>query len=181
MAVGLTTWTGLFRVQTISNTYESKCFTLAGNLRIAWELLTDASLPEIAAMKSREPMAVKMELAGRIVGDFHSAAEAKQAGEDFDREVRQGGEPADIVRVHYGVVGEELEFPQMLYALGTAPSESRRSGWSKPVLWSSMAPAALISNGKPWPERTRTAWEEVEDNHCESVKITSMGAITSTA
>jgi len=58
------------------------------------ELLTDASLPEIAAMKSREPMEVKMELAARIVADFHSA-EAKQAGEDFNREVRQGGEPAD--------------------------------------------------------------------------------------
>jgi tyrosyl-tRNA synthetase len=66
-----------------------------------WELLTDASIADIAAMKSREPMAVKMELAGRIVADFHSAAEAKQAGEDFDREVRQGGEPADIETVEY--------------------------------------------------------------------------------
>jgi len=29
-----------------------------------WELLTDASIAEIAAMKAREPMGVKMELAG---------------------------------------------------------------------------------------------------------------------
>ena len=36
-----------------------------------WELLTDLSLGEIGAMKTREPMAVKMELARRIVADFH--------------------------------------------------------------------------------------------------------------
>jgi tyrosyl-tRNA synthetase len=89
-----------------------------------WELLTDATLQEITAMKSREPMAVKMELAGRIVTDFHSEAEAKQAGEDFDREVRQGGVPADIVTVDYGVAGEEIRIPQMLHALGTASTRS---------------------------------------------------------
>jgi tyrosyl-tRNA synthetase len=88
-----------------------------------WELLTDASLAEIAAMKSRDPMEVKMELAGRIVTDFHSAAEAKQAGEDFDREVRQGGEPADIVTVDYGSV-REIRVPQMLVELGTAPTRT---------------------------------------------------------
>ena len=44
-----------------------------------WELLTDLSLPEIAALKQREPMGVKMDLAGRIVADFHSAADAAQA------------------------------------------------------------------------------------------------------
>ncbi len=85
-----------------------------------WELLTDLSLAEIASMKSREPMEVKMELASRIVADFHSAAEAKQAGEDFNREVRQGGEPADIVVVDYGKAGDQISVPQMLVALGTA-------------------------------------------------------------
>jgi tyrosyl-tRNA synthetase len=61
-----------------------------------WELLTDFSLPEIAALKTREPMSVKKELAGRIVADFHSAADARQAEEDFTREVQQGAEPADM-------------------------------------------------------------------------------------
>src|SRR4029079_17215858 len=42
-----------------------------------WELLTDVSLADIAAMKVREPMPVKMELAERIVSDFHSASEAR--------------------------------------------------------------------------------------------------------
>jgi tyrosyl-tRNA synthetase len=64
-----------------------------------WELLTDLSLPEIAALKKREPMQVKKELAGRIVADFHSAADAKQAAEDFAREVQQGAEPSDMEEV----------------------------------------------------------------------------------
>jgi tyrosyl-tRNA synthetase len=61
-----------------------------------WELLTDKSLAEIAAMKTEEPMPVKMRLARQIVTDFHSAAAADQAQADFDREVREGAAPLDI-------------------------------------------------------------------------------------
>jgi tyrosyl-tRNA synthetase len=61
-----------------------------------WELLTDVSLGEIAALKQREPMEVKIDLAGRIVADFHSQEAARHAAEDFNREVRQGAEPEDI-------------------------------------------------------------------------------------
>lgn len=84
-----------------------------------WELLTDLSLPEIAALKAREPMGVKMELAGRIVADFHSRADAAQALDDFNREVRQGAEPSDIVIVNYGSAGD-LRVPQMLHAIELA-------------------------------------------------------------
>jgi tyrosyl-tRNA synthetase len=83
-----------------------------------WELLTDLSLPEIAALKQRqEDMAVKMELAERIVADFHSMPDAKQAHEDFNREVRQGAEPSDIEVVHYGSAGD-MRVPQMLREIG---------------------------------------------------------------
>jgi tyrosyl-tRNA synthetase len=88
-----------------------------------WELLTDVSLSEIAAMKQREPMAVKMELGRRVVADFHSAAEAQQAEEDFNREVRQGGVPADIETAEYGTAGD-IRIPQMLAATGLAPTRS---------------------------------------------------------
>ena len=67
-----------------------------------WELLTDLSLQEIAALKTREPMQVKKELAGRIVADFHSAADAKQAEEDFAREVQQGAAECDRLRILSG-------------------------------------------------------------------------------
>jgi len=104
-----------------------------------WELLTDASSAEIAAMKSRERMEVKMELAARIVADFHSAEEAKQAGEDFNREVRQGGEPTDIETVEYvpttavrslydshGVIDSYsmINVPLMLHGSGLASTRS---------------------------------------------------------
>jgi tyrosyl-tRNA synthetase len=84
-----------------------------------WELLTDLPLPEIAALKAREPMGVKLELAGRIVADFHSQADAAQALDDFNREVRQGAEPSDIVIVNYGSAGD-LRVPQMLHAIELA-------------------------------------------------------------
>src|SRR5579864_4134412 len=64
-----------------------------------WELLTDKSLPEIAAMKSQEPMQVKMRLARQIVADYHTLEAGEQAQADFDREVREGQEPADIETV----------------------------------------------------------------------------------
>ena len=86
-----------------------------------WELLTDATLPEIAQMKRQEPMQVKMDLARRIVTDFHSAAEARQAEEDFNREVREGAEPTDIGEV--SMMGEK----RLATALVTATLASSRT------------------------------------------------------
>jgi tyrosyl-tRNA synthetase len=91
-----------------------------------WELLTDLPLSEIAALKQREPMQVKMELASRIVADFHSAAGAKQAQEDFNREVRQGAEPADIEQRPNPAydVGLGTHVPKLLVSTGVAPSRT---------------------------------------------------------
>lgn len=88
-----------------------------------WELLTDLPLAAINEKKQREPMSVKMELAGRMVEDFHSAADARQAQDDFNREVRQGAEPADIETVEYGAPGD-IRMPQMLLGTGLAPTRS---------------------------------------------------------
>jgi tyrosyl-tRNA synthetase len=78
-----------------------------------WELLTDRSLAEIAAMKAEEPMEVKMRLARQIVSDFHSSAAADQAQADFDREVRDGAAPTDI---------ETIEVPD--FAIVDAPRDA---------------------------------------------------------
>ena len=70
-----------------------------------YELLTDLPMDEITAMRAavrsgeRDPMEAKMNLGERIVTDFHSVKEAKAAREAFDREVRQGLEPADTETV----------------------------------------------------------------------------------
>lgn len=92
-----------------------------------WELLTDASLTDVAGMKSREPMAVKKELAARIVTDFHSAADAAQASEDFAREVQQGGVPSDIQTVPAPPEARSaagLHVSKLLVSVGLAPSRT---------------------------------------------------------
>jgi tyrosyl-tRNA synthetase len=92
-----------------------------------WLLLTDVAVAEIEAMKRREPMQVKKELAARIVTDYHSAADARQAGEDFAREVQQGGVPSDIqtVALAADAVSERgISVPKMLVSSGLAPSRT---------------------------------------------------------
>jgi tyrosyl-tRNA synthetase len=87
-----------------------------------WELLTDKSMAEIAAMKKEEPMQVKMRLARQIVSDFHSAEAAEQAQADFDREVREGQQPDDIEVIGFPI-DAGLSLPKIL--LGTNMVESR--------------------------------------------------------
>ncbi len=60
-----------------------------------YELLTDLSLDEIAALKQavatgeKHPMAAKHELAERIVADFHSSAAVRRGAEAFRKVVQQ--------------------------------------------------------------------------------------------
>jgi tyrosyl-tRNA synthetase len=67
-----------------------------------YELLTDMSLVEIGQLRLRigrgdlHPMEAKISLARSIVTDFHSAADAVRAAEEFNRVVRRGEVPADL-------------------------------------------------------------------------------------
>jgi len=132
-----------------------------------WELLTDLTLPEIAELKQREPMGVKMELAGRIVADFHSQADSAQALDDFNREVRQGAEPSDIETVLNPAYDVALgtNVSKMLLGTGLAPSRTeadrlRKAGaveidgsrWTEPYY-----PRAsfTVKTGKKWKKVTR--------------------------
>ncbi|HEX5227557.1 MAG TPA: S4 domain-containing protein [Bryobacteraceae bacterium] len=88
-----------------------------------WELLTDKSVAEIQAMKSQDPMQVKMCLARAIVADFHSKEAAEQAQSDFDREVREGAAPADMESFTLPAdIGNSL--PKILVAAGLADSRT---------------------------------------------------------
>jgi tyrosyl-tRNA synthetase len=68
-----------------------------------YELLTDMSLAEIAALRARiergdlHPMEAKTNLARTIVTDFHSAADAASAADEFNRVVRRGEVPAEML------------------------------------------------------------------------------------
>ncbi len=129
-----------------------------------WELLTDLSLTEIAALKQSEPMSVKKDLARRIVVDFHSAAEAKQAEEDFSREVQQGGVPADIeTAVNPSFTGSGTNVPKMLVAVGLAPSrtEAERLVKSGAVEIDDRRWTELIYPGREFTVRAGKKWRKV--------------------
>jgi tyrosyl-tRNA synthetase len=70
-----------------------------------YELLTDVQLPEIAKMKqdaasgAAHPMALKKELARRIVADFHSAEAATRAGEDWGKQFQKDEVPESMEEV----------------------------------------------------------------------------------
>ncbi len=67
-----------------------------------YELLTDRSLTEIAALKNRvdggglHPKQAKIELAREIIRDFHSQDDANRAANEWQRVVASGEVPADI-------------------------------------------------------------------------------------
>lgn len=98
-----------------------------------YELLTDmqerdiATLRQAVAAGERDPMNAKMDLARRIVADFHSSADAEAAFEAFNREVRQGLEPADTETVDLpgeAKTDKGIRVDKLVAKVGLAPSVS---------------------------------------------------------
>ena len=93
-----------------------------------YELLTDKSLAEIAAIRAEmHPMEAKLALARMIVTDFHSAADAARAAEVFNAVVRRKEVPADIpaVPLPEGVgVANGIRVDKLLARIGLADSVS---------------------------------------------------------
>ena len=101
-----------------------------------YELLTDRSMAEIGQMKERiasgdlHPMTAKIDLGKLIVADFHSAADAEQAADEFNRVVRQKEIPADIpvVSLPDGVLGATgYNVEKLIARIGLAESVSDAS------------------------------------------------------
>jgi tyrosyl-tRNA synthetase len=97
-----------------------------------YELLTDRSLAEIDRMRTRisggelHPMQAKAELARLIVTDFHSAADAARAEDEFNRVVRRKEVPADLQTVDFppaahGADGK-MRVDKLLAKIGLADS-----------------------------------------------------------
>jgi tyrosyl-tRNA synthetase len=93
-----------------------------------YELLTDKSLTEIAAMRqTMHPMEAKIALGKLIVADFHTAEDAECAAEIFNRVVRQREVPSDIVTMPLpGDVGDGafIRVDKLLHRTGLADSVS---------------------------------------------------------
>ncbi|MEA2203349.1 MAG: tyrosyl-tRNA synthetase [Blastocatellia bacterium] len=97
-----------------------------------YELLTDQTVPQIAAMRDaatrgeRNPRDLKVELAKQIISDFHSAADATRAEEEFIRQFRNKETPDEVETV--GLESGLWKLPRLLVEIKLAPSmaEARR-------------------------------------------------------
>jgi tyrosyl-tRNA synthetase len=111
-----------------------KAMQISDNLMYRYyELLTTRGPAEIATMRAKiergdlHPMEAKMELGKLIVTDFHSAADAARAAEEFNRVVRRKEVPADIPQAALpdGVRAEAgIRVDKLLAKVGLADSVS---------------------------------------------------------
>lgn len=87
-----------------------------------WELATDVSMRDIEAMKSRHPKEVKEDLAVTVITQFHGAAAAAAAKENFRSVFGQKEMPADIETKELAVSTTPMKLTKLLASLGLAPS-----------------------------------------------------------
>ena len=97
---------------------------------VYYELLTDDSVEEIEGLKARvndgnlHPKQAKVDLARRVVTDFHAAAEAEKAAVEFDRVYARGGHPADIPEFRLELAGEWKPLNRIMVDVSMASSAS---------------------------------------------------------
>lgn len=97
-----------------------------------YELLTDLTLDEIAALRrgsetgQRNPRDVKVELAKSIVTDFHSAADAERAEDEFNRVFRSKEIPKDIEERTVPAGKRALSHLLVEVGLAASKAEARR-------------------------------------------------------
>jgi tyrosyl-tRNA synthetase len=98
-----------------------------------YELLTDVQVPEIEKMKrdaasgAAHPMALKKDLARRIVADFHSAEAAAKAGEDWAKQFQEREVPDSVEETEAAVEltpDKKVRIDKLLAKLGLAESVS---------------------------------------------------------
>ncbi len=97
-----------------------------------YELLTDLRPEEIAQLRAaaeagaRNPRDCKVELAKRIITDFHSSADAQAAEDEFNRVFKRKEAPDEVEEC--AVAPGAWKLPRLLVEIGLAPSmaEARR-------------------------------------------------------
>jgi len=117
-----------------AGTMFAKLMSISDDLMFRYyELLTDMSVADIAAMRARihsgelHPMRAKMELGRMIVQDFHGHAASNSAQEEFTKVVRQHDVPSDIETVDLpdGVrTDNAIRVDKLLAKVGLADSVS---------------------------------------------------------
>jgi len=97
-----------------------------------YELCTDLTTAEIKALRTtaesgeRNPRDIKVDLAKRIITDFHSADEAKKAEDEFNRIFKQKEAPSEVEK--RAMEEGKWKLPRLLVDQNLAPSmaEARR-------------------------------------------------------
>ncbi len=95
-----------------------------------WLLLTDLGEAEIEALRRRvaagakHPMEAKKELAGSIVSEFHTTAEAAAARVEFESVFSAGGLPEEIPEHVLETDASRLALIDIVVSSGMAPSKS---------------------------------------------------------
>ena len=136
-----------------------------------YQLLTDTSMTEIAAMQERiakselHPMEAKKELGRIVVADFHSPADAARAADEFSRVVQQKETPAEMrstrlpdgVKSDAGINVDKLIARTGLVESITEAGRRRKAGAvsinGEKVLELVISPAAaelVVQVGKQW-------------------------------
>ncbi len=94
-----------------------------------YELLTDMSLEEIEALRKKmtggglHPMRVKMDLARKIITDFHSADDAKRAEEAFQQVFSKKEMPDEMPEHKLAVSDDPIRLTQLMLDAGTVKSK----------------------------------------------------------
>jgi tyrosyl-tRNA synthetase len=95
-------------------------------------LLTDLSESDVAGLRRRveggqlHPKQAKVDLASRLVTDFHSAESAERAAASFEARFTRG-ELVDLPTVTVGVADGSIGLPRLVAAAGLAASSSEAS------------------------------------------------------
>jgi tyrosyl-tRNA synthetase len=95
-----------------------------------YTLLTDSGPKEIEALRKRvssgdlHPKQAKIDLAKRIVTDFHGASEADRAADEFERRFAKKEMPADLPVVEYRIEDSPKTLERLLADNGYAASAS---------------------------------------------------------
>jgi tyrosyl-tRNA synthetase len=99
-----------------------------------YELCTDLTLADIATLRRQvesgttHPKAAKTDLARRIVADYHGAAAAAAAADEFERIFARKETPDEVREVRLPASPQPMWVPKLLVSLGLAKSngEARR-------------------------------------------------------
>jgi len=87
-----------------------------------WELATDVSIADIAAMKNQHPKEVKENLAVTIITQYHGAAAADSARQHFRSVFGQKELPSDMETKEVDRSDTPVRLTKLLASLGLAPS-----------------------------------------------------------